>query len=70
LIKGINAQPIEKLGPGYMLAARGALGILFAQVLDRLIEAVPDKRVRLAVKPGIFLVDEIDNFVKIQILHR
>jgi len=69
LVQSINTQSIQKLRTGDMLAALGSLGIFLAELLDRLVQTMPDKRVGFPAKPGIFLVDELDYLVKIQVLH-
>ena len=69
LVERILAQALDQFLPRDVMGARQPFGIGLFQLLDCVIQTVTNKSVSLSIETRIFLVDLIDDFRKIEVLH-
>ena len=69
LVERILAQALDQFLPRDVRGARQPFGIGLFQLLDGVVQTVTNKSVGLSIETRIFLVDLIDDFGKIEVLH-
>ena len=69
LVERILAQALDQFLPRDVMRARQPFGLRLFQLLDRVIQTVTNKSVSLSIETRIFLMDLVDDFGKIEVLH-